>query len=71
MKSWGDVNRVLNGMVREGRISSFRSNAAEARQTGSLEIAIVPADGGDKESARREAVRELARLGITAQVHAE
>jgi hypothetical protein len=68
MRSWGDVNKTLNERVRAGELASFRTNGAEAARTGSLEIRIAPADGVDPEEARRVVLRELARLGIVAEV---
>lgn len=68
MRSWGDVNKTLNERVRAGEIASFRTNGAEAARTGSLEIRIAPGDGIDPEEARRRVLRELARLGIVAEV---
>ena len=68
MRSWGDVNKTLNERVRAGEIASFRTNGAEAARTGSLEIHIAPGDGVEPEEARRRVLKELARLGIVADV---
>lgn len=71
MKSWGDVNLVMNRLVREEKILSFRSNAQDAPRTGRLEIRIVPADGEDRDEVRASALRDLARRGIVADVMVE
>lgn len=67
-KSWGDVNRVMNRLVAEGRIAGYRSNASDPERTGPLAIVLVPAANQDAEEARCEALRRLARLGIVAQM---
>lgn len=37
---WGDLNVALNALVREGVISSYKSNRAEKSEEPSIEVAI-------------------------------
>ncbi len=69
MASWGEMNRVMNGLVREGKIASFRSNASDTGRSGPIEIRCQPCDGEDAETIRKQALRELSRIGVVAHVH--
>ena len=51
MASWGDINAALNRLVREGVITSFRTNRGDKTQAG-LHVSIVPTEPGDGEKAR-------------------
>ena len=71
MSSWGEMNRVMNRFVSEGKIASFRSNAREVGVSQPVEIRCVPAAGEDAEDVRRQALRELSRIGVVAKVRME
>lgn len=68
VSSWGEMNRVMNRLVAEGKIASFRSNASEVGLSGPIDIRCVPKDGEDTEAVRARALRELSRIGIVARV---
>ena len=55
MTSWGAVNAVLNGLVRDGVITAFRTNIPDGRSALGLHV-IVTAPGMENR-ARAEAVR--------------
>jgi hypothetical protein len=65
---WGDVNAVLNGLVRDGRIAGYRTNMAQVSAGGRLSIRLAASPGEDAEQVRRTVLRAMARLGIVADV---
>jgi hypothetical protein len=60
--SWGDVNAVLNRLVREGRIAGFWTNLAEPRSAVGLHIIVVPAGHVDEARSRELRTEVLERL---------
>jgi adenine/guanine phosphoribosyltransferase-like PRPP-binding protein len=65
--SWGDVNAVLNRLVRDGRIAGFWTNFSEARSSGGLHVIVVPAgllDESGTRELRAEIVERLAPLAL-------
>jgi hypothetical protein len=55
MTSWGSVNAILNGLVRDGVIAAFRTNIADHQSALGLHVIVTAA--GAEDGARAEAVR--------------
>jgi hypothetical protein len=71
MASWGDVNAALNGLVRAGAISAFRSNLGDPDRAGPIEVAVTPVGQQDEQQVRGAVLRAMARLGLLATVTVE
>jgi len=71
MASWGDVNAALNGLVRAGSISAFRSNLGDPDGSGPIEVTVTKAGQQDEQQVRGAVLRALARLGLLATVTVE
>lgn len=62
MASWGDINAVLNRLVREGVISGFSTNLSRRGEPVPLHVVAqvpVPSDGqgGEVDAGAIEAIR--------------
>jgi hypothetical protein len=64
--SWGDVNAVLNRLVRDGRIAGFWTNLSEPRSTVGLHVIVVPAGPLDETGTRELRAEILERLALLA-----
>ncbi len=62
----GDVNAILNRLVREGVISAFQSNFGTPAEAYGVHIIITPASATDREAARRTVAAALD--GLSEQV---
>ena len=73
MTSWGSINAVLNRLVREGVITSFKTNIADRQSALGLHV-IVTAPAAEEhtiaEEVRRRVSGELEALaeGVTVTV---
>jgi predicted TIM-barrel enzyme len=59
MATWGDINLVLNRLVREGVIAGFWTNLAEPRAALGMQVIVAPAT--DVDDAAALAIQELVR----------
>lgn len=68
---WGAINAALNGLVRDGVITAFRTNLAQPATPFGLHV-IVTAEGVDgdarAEEVRRQVLAALDALGEDATV---
>jgi hypothetical protein len=62
----GDVNAILNGLVREGVISAFQTNFGTPAEALGVHIIITPASATDREGVRRTVAAALD--GLSEQV---
>jgi hypothetical protein len=62
----GDVNAILNGLVREGVISAFQTNFGTPAEAFGVHIIITPASATDREGVRRTVLAALD--GLSEQV---
>jgi hypothetical protein len=71
MATWGDINLVLNRLVREGVITAFWTNLAEPRAAANLQVIVAPpADIDDSAAVAIQALvqEKLARCAPDAVV---
>ena len=63
MTSWGDVNVVMNRLVREGVIESFRTNRAQKAPDLGLQVFIVlPKAAQSAEEIHNQVVAKLGAI---------
>jgi hypothetical protein len=71
MASWGDINSILNRLVREGEIGSFWTNLGDPKTALGLHVIVTPPRVvGDEEAAalRGRVEFALGRLNAGATV---
>jgi hypothetical protein len=68
--SWGDLNARLNRLVREGIISSFRTNLATRPEPSQLAVAVTPGATASPPSADEELRRRVAAALAAVAPHA-
>jgi hypothetical protein len=68
----GDVNVILNRLVREGMIASFETSFDDRESTGRARVIITPASTVDREAVKRTVTAALKRFSgaITVTVKA-
>ena len=62
MASWGDINAALNGLVRDGLITGFKTNRGDKSHQDGLHVSVVPSEGGDVEGIRTRILAVLTPL---------
>ena len=62
MASWGDINAALNGLVRDGLITGFKTNRGDKSHQDGLHVNVVPSEGGDVEGIRTRILAVLTPL---------
>lgn len=62
MASWGDINAALNGLVREGVITGFKTNRGDKSHQDGLRVNVVPGSGSDVEGIRSRILAVLTPL---------
>ena len=62
MASWGDINAVLNRLVREGTIAGFWTNLGEAPTPFGLHVIVAPVGPVDQAGAEDLRARVAQRL---------
>ena len=58
----GDVNAILNGLVREGVISAFQTNFGTPAEAYGVHVIVTPASATDREGVRRTVAQALDSL---------
>jgi hypothetical protein len=58
----GDVNAILNGLVREGVISAFQTNFGTPAEAYGVHVIVTPAGATDREGVRRTVSQALDSL---------
>ena len=77
MASWGDLNARLNGLVRAGIISAFRTNVGTRAPGSELAVVVRPPEGapaaaeGDHANLRRRVGLALATIAPGARISIE
>ncbi len=77
MASWGDLNARLNGLVRAGIISAFRTNVGTRAPGAELAVVVRPPNGtpdgaeGDHANLRRRVGLALATIAPGARISIE
>jgi hypothetical protein len=62
MASWGDINAALNGLVREGVITGFKTNRGDKSHQAGLHVDVVSGADGDVEGVRTRILDVLTPL---------
>ena len=58
----GDVNAILNRLVREGVISAFQTNFGTPAEAYGVHVIVTPASVTDREAVRRAVAQALDSL---------
>ena len=62
MASWGDINAALNGLVREGVISGFKTNRGDKSHDVGLHVRVTAPEGESEDSVRAKIMNLLEPL---------
>ncbi len=67
----GDVAQILNGLVRDGIISGYRTNLFDRERTGEIVVTVTAPEADDVDGLQEKVSQALASLTISATVHVE
>ncbi len=67
----GDVAQILNGLVRDGIISGYRTNLFDRERTGEIVVTVTAPEADDVDGLQEKVSQALAPLTISATVRVE